>query len=203
MKLSWEYCIMPGKTKGQITSVVRKGFLSVTGDGERNLKELIDDEIRANTRLEYLYKKLEHELNIILPNGQKKILEPIGNHCRGTTFYNAQELITDKLNAIFDAIAQQIQGYNYGRFDIRVPSWEDLYLGKNIKILELNGVSSEVAHIYDPEYYLIRAYKDVAANMKIIYSIARKNHALGFQYDSTNAFFNDLLKHFSLKKQEV
>ena len=127
---------------------------------------------------------------------QKKLyLEPIGNHCRGTTFYDAHHLINDKLNQVFDKIALEIHGFYYGRFDIKVPSLEDLYHGKNIIIFELNGVSSEVAHVYDPNYKLIQAYKDIAANMKIISLIAKKNHDNGHPYDSLWKFLIDLRKH--------
>lgn len=190
------YHRFPESKVGRITSVVQKDFLSVTGDGKRNLLELISTQIRAHGRLDYLRNKFRSQLNNVLANGEKLYLEPIGNHCRGTTFYDAQHLIHDKLNKVFDAIALEINGYYYGRFDIKVPSIDDLYEGKNIKILELNGVSSEVAHIYDPKYKLLRAYKDIANNMKIIAQIAKKNHGLGIPYDPLFQFLKDLVAHF-------
>lgn len=192
------YYRFPNDEKGQITSIVQKGFLSITGDGKRTVRALIANEIRANASLDYLNSKFKNELDEVLIDGEKRILEPIGNHCRGTAFYNGHHLINAKLVQIFDEIAHKIQGYNYGRFDIKVPTLDDLYNGKNIKILELNGVSSEVAHIYDPKYKLIQAYKDVAANMKIISLIAKKNHELGNEYDPLLEFLKDLFTH--LKK---
>lgn len=195
LELGILYHRFPGAKKGQITSVVQKDFLTVTGDGNRNLQQLISNQIRANSRLEYLLTKFNKHLKDILPDGEKLFLEPIGNHCRGTTFYDAQHLINDQLNQVFDEIALEIQGYYYGRFDIKVPSLEDLYMGQNIKILELNGVSSEVAHIYDPNYKLIRAYKDVATNMKFIAQIARINHEQGLCYDPLGRFLKDLFTH--------
>ena len=184
--------------KGQITSIAQKGFLSITGDGKRNMRELIGNEIRANSRLDYLNNKFKNELEDILIDGEKRFLEPIGNHCRGTAFYNGHHLINKKLNLVFDEIALKVRGFNCGRFDIKVPALNDLYNGINIKILELNGVSSEVAHIYDPKYKLIQAYKDIAANMKIIYLVAKKNHNLGNEYDPLGRFLKDLITH--LKK---
>lgn len=198
LELGILYYRFPNEKKGQITSIVQKDFLSVTGDGKRNIRELIVNEIRAISRLDYLNKKFEDELDAILVDSEKRYLEPIGNHCRGTTFYNGNHLINEKLNLIFDKIALKIHGFNYGRFDIKVPTLDDLYNGKNIKILELNGVSSEVAHIYDPKYKLIQAYKDIAANMNIIALIAKKNHELGNGYDPLGRFLIDLIVH--LKK---
>ena len=190
------YYRFPNEEKGQITSIVQKGFLFITGDGKSNMRALIANEIRANARLNYFYYKFKNELEEILADGEKRYLEPIGNHCRGTTFYNGHQLINERLNLVFDEIALKVRDFNYGRFDIKVPTYEDLYNGKNIKILELNGVSSEVAHIYDPEYKLIRAYKDIASNMKIIYKVAKKNHELGMEYASLGNFLIDLRDHF-------
>ena len=123
-------------------------------------------------------------------------LEPIGNHCRGTTFYNANKLINDQLIDVFNRIAKQIEGYYYGRFDLKVPNLQDLYAGRNIKIMELNGVSSEVAHVYDPDYKLIRAYRDIAKHMDYIYQISKENYKKGIPHDSLWSFLKDLKIHF-------
>jgi glutathione synthase/RimK-type ligase-like ATP-grasp enzyme len=190
------YYRLPGDSRGKVSSVVQKGFLFVCGDGTSNIKQLLDREIRARARIDYLKNKYKHTLNTILEPDDKLYLEPIGNHCRGTTFYNANHLINTRLTNIFDEIAQQIDGYFYGRFDIKVPSLDDLYAGENIKILELNGVSSEVAHVYDPDYKLIQAYKDIRDHMKYIFHISKRNHELGIPYDSLSTFLKDLKKHF-------
>ena len=180
---------------GSITSVVQKGFLYITGDGEKTLLELMKEEIRISNRLHYFETKYADQLEDVVPEGKKMYPEPIGNHCRGTTFYNANHIINDRLTRMFNDIALQIEGYYYGRFDLKVDSLEDLYAGKNMQIIELNGVSSEVAHIYDPEYKLIQAYRDVFAHMKYIYKIARKNHENGVPYDSLWKFLSDLRMH--------
>ena len=189
------YHRLPGASQGKVTSLVQKGFLTVTGDGKSNLNELISKEIRAKNRLDYLQNKFGYELEKVLPLEEKMRLESIGNHCRGTTFHNANHLINESLTDVFNQISLEIEGFFYGRFDLKVPSLDDLYHGRNIKILELNGVSSEVAHVYDPDYKLIQAYKDIGLHMNFIYQIARKNHALGVKYDSLWTFLTDLRKH--------
>ncbi|MDZ7607968.1 MAG: hypothetical protein U5K79_20865 [Cyclobacteriaceae bacterium] len=189
------YHRMPGETRGKVTSVVQKEFLTITGNGRDTLGTLVSGEIRARSRLDYLAEKFAHSWNTILPKDEKIRLEPIGNHCRGTSFHDANQLLGNQLSAVFDTISTPIDGFYYGRFDLKVPSAEDLLAGRNIKILELNGVSSEVAHIYDPDYSLLRAWSDTARHIKIIWRIALKNHALGHQYDSWWIFIKDLLKH--------
>jgi hypothetical protein len=193
------YHRMPHEIQGEVTSVVQKEFLTIKGNGMDTLGKLVSSEIRAQSRLDYLAEKFAVSWNTILPKGEKMRLEPIGNHCRGTSFIDANRLLGNKLNAVFDTISLQIDGFYYGRFDLKVPSEEDLLHGKNIKILELNGVSSEVAHIYDPNYSLWQAWRDTAFHMKIIWKIALKNHALGQPYDHLRPFLKDLRLH--LKQQ--
>jgi hypothetical protein len=72
---------------------------------------------------------------------------------------------------------------------------KNLYEGNGIKVLELNGVSSEPAHIYDPDMNLIQAYKDVAQHMKIIYEISQANHKKGISYSRSWPFIKDLYCH--------
>jgi hypothetical protein len=191
------YHRLPREANGEVTSMVRKGFLTVTGDGKATFRQLIEAEFRARSRLDYLFNKFENELERVFSDGEIVNLEPIGNHCRGTTFFNANEFINDTLNEVFNKISLQIEGFFYGRFDLKVPSLHDLYAGKNIKIFELNGVSSEVAHVYDPDYKLIQAYRDIARHMKYIYLIARKNHELGVPYDPLLKFLKDLRNHIN------
>jgi len=194
------YHRMPNETCGKVTSVVQKEFLTVTGNGKDTLDTLVNSEIRAQSRLDYLAGKFAHSWNTILPKGEKMRLEPIGNHCRGTSFHDANQLLGDQLNKVFDNISNQITGFYYGRFDLKVPTAEDLLAGKNIKILELNGVSSEVAHIYDPDYSLFRAWRDTAYHIKIIWIIARENHRTGRPYGKFLPFLRDVRYHLKERK---
>jgi len=195
LELGIFYHRMPREKHGKISSIVSKGFLSVTGDGRSTLAELLGREIRADSRQEYLRRKFEEKISQVIPAGEVVELEPIGNHCRGTIFYDANHLINDQLQMVFDRIALKISGFYYGRFDIKVPSLEDLYAGQNIKIFELNGVSSEVAHIYDPDYKLLKAYREVVEHMNYIYQIAKINYLLGVPRDSLGLFIKELINH--------
>ncbi len=196
------YYRFPDKEKGNISSIVQKGFLYVTGDGTRTLEQLITNELRAFSNLDYFKKKYSSRLGCIPEKGEKILLEPIGNHNRGTTFLNGERLINNKLIDQFDEIAKSITGFYYGRFDLKVKSIEDLYEGKNLKIMELNGVSSEPAHVYDPNYKLLKAYRDIAFQMKVIYRISEKNHRLGFKRDSFFQLLKDARHHLSESRKK-
>ena len=191
------YHRFPNAGKGQITSVVMKEFLTVTGDGKATLEELITQHIRAAGRLDYLRNKYKSCLDKVLPPGEPMQLEPIGNHNRGTRFLNANHLINAQLVNVFDHLGKSIPDYYYGRFDLRVPSLDDLYLGKNIKIMELNGVNSEPAHIYDPGMGIGQAYRALFQHAKTIWQIANYNHThLGVPYAPFWPMVRDLKAHF-------
>lgn len=199
LELGVLYYRMPGEPKGKISSLTIKKFLEITGDGVSTLGSLIEKQSRAFGRIEYLREKFRNELDTILPEGERKLLEPIGNHCRGTTFLDGSHFINRKLEKIFDKIAQ-IEGFYYGRFDLKVKSWEDLYEGKNIRILELNGVSSEPAHVYDPNYKLLKAYMDIARHMNIIFKISKINRRNVRSSYIFIDFIKDLRIHFKTEK---
>ncbi|MGZ4730584.1 MAG: hypothetical protein ACXVZH_00440 [Terriglobales bacterium] len=56
---------------------------------------------------------------------------------------NGGDTITPALEEVIDRIARNFDGFFFGRFDIPVPSREDFMAGRNLKIVELNGVTSE------------------------------------------------------------
>ena len=174
------YYRYPGSPKGKVTSVTRKEFLSVLGDGKSTVEQLMLQSTRARFQIESMRKRLgDMGMNEVIKSGEKRILEPIGNHCRGTKFLDDNHLLNSTLDEVFDKIALTIDGFHYGRFDLKVKSIEDLYEGKNIRIMELNGVSSEPGHIYDPKNTLWAAYRDLAQHWKIIADISIQQQRRG------------------------
>ncbi len=175
------YVRRPGQQAGRVTSVNLKEMLAVTGDGTSTLRELIIHNQRARMQWPRLKHRFAHRLNEVIPRHEKIMLNQIGNHCLGTMFINGEQLINEALHKAFDAIADQIDGFYFGRFDLRCTSVNDLYTGK-VKILELNGCSSEPAHIYEPGYSLWKAYKIVFEHWREMYHISRTNHRNGVAY---------------------
>lgn len=182
------YYRYPDNSKRGVSSIVKKGFLEITGDGISTILELLGQNIRARFVLDELKEKLGDTVKQVLHKGEKFYPQPIGNHCKGTKFINNNHLINNKLINIFDNIAIAMDGFFYGRFDLKVSSIEDLYEGKNIKIMEVNGVTSEPGHIYDPSTKLLRAYRDMIWHIRTFYQIARMNHRIGVRYATWKEF---------------
>jgi hypothetical protein len=156
------YIRLPNQDRGIVSSVTLREFMSVQGNGQDTIQQLMLQNARMRFQLTNTQNKLgEAFMQQVLPEGELKLLEPIGNHCRGTKFVDANYLINNTLHEVFDKIAKQIDGFYFGRFDLKVDSYEDLYAGKTIKILELNGTNSEPGHVYDPDNSLWQAYRDM------------------------------------------
>jgi hypothetical protein len=82
-------------------------------------------------------------------------------------------------------VFQQIDGFYYGRLDIKFNSWEELREGRNFSIIELNGAGSEPTHMYDPRHSIFFAWKEIIRHWKILARISRANHQNGIPYMST------------------
>ena len=102
--------------------------------------------------------------------GERVQLVEIGSHCRGAIFLNGITHVTHELEASVDRISQAHPGFFLGRYDVRCESVEDLRAGHFV-ILELNGVSAEATHIYDPSVSLREAYRTMFAQWSIVSSL--------------------------------
>ena len=179
IELSVLHYRMPDAQKGKITSICIKKTLEVVGDGQSTVAALMQNKARARLQLARFRTNYPAILKQIPADGETMELEPIGNHSRGTTFLNGNHLHSEKLERVFDKIAFQMDGIYYGRFDLKCESIELLEKGEGIKILEFNGVAGEPAHIYDPEFPVWKAYRDIYRHFKIIYKIGRVQHKKG------------------------
>ena len=99
----------------------------------------------------------------------------MGTHCLGAVFSDGKAVKTPALEAAIDRISKGVPGFYFGRYDIRTPSLEDFKAGTNFKIIELNGVTSEATHIYDPQNSLRDAYRVLTTQWRIAFEIAAQN----------------------------
>jgi hypothetical protein len=163
--------------KGHISSVTQKEFLYVEGDGQSSVRDLVAAKPRALLQTERLETTHAEVLDQVPQKGQKVNLGVIGNHSKGTLFLNANHLIDEELVNTFDQLADQIKGFNYGRFDLKCRSFEDLKKGQHFKIIELNGVCSEPTHIYDQRFMnYFSAVGVILKQWTIVQKIAKMNH---------------------------
>ena len=182
LELGVFYVRLPNERKGKVTSIVRKNFLSVIGDGNSSILQLLQASDRALLTANLESDFLKAEGSRIPKEGEEVLVEPIGNHSRGTQFLNDNFQITEKLSEAVDRMAQEIPEFYFGRFDLRCTSYQDLAELKNVKILELNGAGAEPGHIYQPGYSLWKAYRDILWHLKLLSKVSSQNHTKGVAY---------------------
>lgn len=176
------YCRIPGEEKGKITGIVGKELLAVTGDGYSTVDKLLQQNTRFILQLPVLRKTIPAELSVVLPKGERKLLVPYGNHARGAKFMDVTYLADEQLNRTIDQLARQIDGFYYGRMDIRYDTIEALKEGRNFSIIELNGSGSEPTHMYDPSHSVFFAWKEIIRHWNLMYRISKINHKNGVPY---------------------
>ncbi len=175
------YYRYPGDECGRILSVTEKRMPTLVGDGKRTVEELILADDRAVCMSDFYLRKNSERIQEVPASGETVQLVEIGTHCRGAIFLDGGDTITPSLEEVIDRIAKTFDGFFFGRFDIRVPSRQDFMAGRNLKIVELNGVTSEATHIYDPKLSLFDAYRVLFQQWRIAFEIGDRNRLRGVQ----------------------
>ncbi len=165
------YYRFPEEEKGTIFSVTKKEYLHLTGDGKHTLEELILKDPRAVCMAEIHFDEHIDDLYKIPEEGKKIKLVELGTHARGAVFYDGSDLITQELTKEIDRISKSFKGFYFGRYDVKAPSENFVREGKEIKVIEVNGVTSESTNIYDPEHSFFYAVKTLTKQWKICYEI--------------------------------
>jgi hypothetical protein len=175
------YCRHPREAKGRIISITLKYFPYVYGDGYSTLRELILADRRAGP-LSHLYLKRHTErLDTVPPKGAAIRLAFAGSHSRGAIFRNGTHLVTAAMEARFDDISKRIPEFYFGRFDIRFADFSDVQNGRAFTIVEANGAGAESTHIWDRKTGLLRAWRDLMKQYKLLFQIGRANLDRGFK----------------------
>jgi membrane protein DedA with SNARE-associated domain len=173
------YYRYPEEERGRIFSVTEKHFPSVTGDGRETLETLILKDERAVCMAPAYFRLHRERLREVPREGERIQLVELGTHCRGAVFLDGGWVKTDELEKAIDDLCKGFDGFYFGRFDIRVPSLEEFRRGRGFKVVELNGVTSEATHIYDPATPLPAAYRTLFEQWRIAFRIGAQNRARG------------------------
>lgn len=172
------YIRLPWQSQGSIFSITNKKFPFIVGDGTRTVQELIFADPRARMISSIYFERHKDRLDEVLQQGQKLMLTECGNHCQGTIFLNGSNLNTEALTKKIDAMAKMIPDFYFGRFDIRYQDEASLQIGRNLKVIEINGAGSEATHIWDRKTKLLEAYITLYKQWDYAFQIGRwiKDH---------------------------
>jgi len=140
---------LPAKNKYKISSLTEKKFFEIIGNGKQTITELILQKERGIAFYKELKVNSALDFNSIPNENETLIIHTHGNHCKGTQFADKCNEITAKMEEKFNELMKNLNGFYYGRFDIKVKSITDLESFEHLKIIEFNGVAAEPIHIYD------------------------------------------------------
>ena len=189
------YYRMPDEATGHIFGITEKRLQSVVGDGQHTLERLILDDERAMRQAGVFFERHASRLLDVPAQGEVVPLGDLGNHCRGAVFTDGARFATAELTAAIDATSKQYEGFYVGRYDVRAPSEADLMAGRNLVVLELNGVSSEATNIYDPTNSLWAAWGTLFAQWRIVFAIADANRRAGHEPMPSGGFGRHVWRH--------
>lgn len=183
------YVREPGARHGRIVSLTLKYFPQVIGDGRSTLRELILADPRAGKVPHLYFGRFEKMLDQVLAAGERQRLVFSGSHSKGAIFRNGYAHITEAMRSRFDAIADGIDGFHFGRFDVRFDDFGAFQRGEDFAIIEFNGAGAEMTHIWDSRTSLITAWRDLCEQFSLLFRIGAINRKRGAQPDSWRAFF--------------
>ncbi|MEW6321118.1 MAG: carboxylate--amine ligase [Acidobacteriota bacterium] len=173
------YWRLPSEAEGRIFSITDKAFPELVGDGRSTLASLVTGHPRFARQADTFLARHAPIANQVLAAGACFKLGDIGNHAQGALFRDGSHLITEALRRRIDAIARQVRGFYVGRFDVRYSDVEAFKAGRDLAIIELNGVSAESTNIYDPSRSVIDAWRTLFEQWQIIFAIGAENRRRG------------------------
>ncbi|MEM6505747.1 MAG: alpha/beta fold hydrolase [Planctomycetota bacterium] len=191
------YTRLPSQPSGTIFSITDKVFPVITGDGESNLEELIWKHPRFRFQHDVFHIRWADDLQRVLENGEQLRLAEAGNHCQGTLFRDGAHLITPGLEQRIDELAKRLEGFYFGRIDIRYTDEASLMRGEGLAVIEFNGVTSESTNIYDPGWSLWRALSVLRRQWAICLQIAAEVQDLeGIQPKGSWRLIRDAITYY-------
>jgi membrane protein DedA with SNARE-associated domain/pimeloyl-ACP methyl ester carboxylesterase len=173
------YARRPGEVVGQVSSVTVKRPAVVVGDGRRTLEELILRDRRAVAIASTYLARNADRLDLVPAAGERVEISNLGTHALGAVFEDGAELITPELEAAIDALAKHFDGFHFGRFDLRAPDQDALREGRGLSIIELNGVTAEMTHIYDRRHSVWYGWRTVIRQWALAFEIGAANRERG------------------------
>jgi membrane protein DedA with SNARE-associated domain len=168
----------PDQAHGRIFSITEKQLPEVVGDGQRSLERLILDDPRAVCMKDAYFARNARRLDEVIGAGQRIQLVDIGTHSRGAIFLDGRDLETPELAAAIERASLGLDGFYLGRYDVRSPSRAAFQAGE-FTIIELNGLTSEATHIYDPRIGAREGWRTLCEQWALAFEIGAANAARG------------------------
>ncbi len=184
---------------GRLIGLALRSHPRVIGDGRRTITELIDGDARVR-RVRSEGHAPDFDPAHIPAAGEVVRLSLIGSTRVGGLYADAARLLTPRLTATVDALAQDIDGFHFGRFDVRYDTEDDLAQGR-FTIMEVNGAGSEAIEAWDPRFSLLEAFTIILRKQHLLFIISAENRAAGARPIGITALIRHFLRQRRLLRQ--
>ncbi len=172
------YVRTPEEKRGRVFSITEKRLPVVVGDGRRTLEDLILSDDRAVAVADAYFEANAGRLADVPAAGEEVRIVELGTHCRGAIFLDGVHLSTPELEEAVHELSLSCEGFHFGRYDVIAESEAALRAGE-FRVIELNGLTSEATHVYDPRHSLLHAYGVLFEQWRLAFEIAAANAARG------------------------
>ncbi len=173
------YLRRPGDERGRIFSITEKIRPVVVGDGRSSVERLILADQRAVALAHVYFRILGGHLDRVPAAGEAVQLVEVGSHSGGVVCVDGERYGTAALEDAVERAARCGEGFYFGRLDLRAPSQDCFLEGRNFKILEVNGVTSEATHIYDRKYSVWHGWRVLCEQWRLAFEIGALNRDRG------------------------
>ncbi len=163
----------PNQALGKIYSVNSKEFPTVRGDGKSTMLDLVMQVPEFQIRFDFILSDWKKYLNEIPKDGEQIQLVYRGSHSKGSIFKDASHLLNKKISHSLTQRLSLIEGFNYGRVDIRFDNLSDLESGQ-FDLIEINGAGAESTNFYDPKFSLFKAYRYMFGQWSLAFKIGHQ-----------------------------
>ncbi len=166
----------PGRDDGRVMAIVEKRAVTVRGDGEQTLEELIWLDDRAVTRAALYLRCHSRELTRVVAAGETVTLNPTGSYGHGARCVHRPDLLTPELEAAVTAFARRFPGLHFARFDLFAPSPEEFRAGR-FTCTEVGGCCQVSSLIRDGSLRFTRSYGAVWEQLRACIDAGASNLA--------------------------
>ncbi len=175
------YLRRPGEARGRLYSITEKIRPVVTGDGRSSVERLILADRRAVALAPVYFRFLADQLDRIPAAGERVQLVEVGSHSGGVICVDGERHGTAALADAVERVARSCDGFYFGRLDLRAPTLESFHQGRDFKVLELNGVTSEATHVYDRKNSVGYAWRVLCEQWRLAFEIGALNRQRGHE----------------------
>ncbi len=165
------YMRRPDQKMGLVIGMLLRHFPRVTGDGLRNVGELIAADARTRRLGRDGASQSCIDLSAIPAPGQVVRVATVGSSRVGGRYEDGSDAVTAELAATIDLIARDMSEFHVGRFDVKFTNLDALAAGR-FTIIEVNGAGSEAVHAWDPSLTLVQAYAIIFEKQRRLFALS-------------------------------